>query len=980
MRPNTDGVSRERRARFESFEERLALSAQPVGDLLLDTQSEVPEPAYSEVTTAAFDVHQASGVAAARNDFGFTGQGQTVAVIDTGIAYDHQALGGGYGSNHRVVGGWDFTEENDANPYDDGPAGFHGTHVAGIIASQDDTYTGVAPEADLVALRVVNDYGASEFEWIENALRWVHDNRNSFENPITTVNLSLGTDWNADTLPDFAMFEDEFAMLEADGIFISVAAGNSFQAYNTPGLSYPAVSEHVVPVASHDEDGTLSDFSQRNQDVLVAPGGNITSSVPGHLFGMPGASNFYMSASGTSMAAPYVAGASVLMREAMEFAGYQNVTQDMIYDQLRDSADLVYDNATEAYYHRLNLEQALDNLLPDEYGSNDATAFALGTIGDSSSLSGLIGRLSDQDYFSFTAGVSGNVRISIDGSHDLAASWTFTGAASIEGDQLSFDVVAGQTYTFALGTTDGLGYYDLRLEMDTVDIEPLPLPPPPADAVNWGQIDFASFTGETVAGSSQYELTAIRDGVLTVEAHFDRSQGEVSFDLHDSQGRLLASSSATGNGQRLDLTVRAGDVLKLRVHGTHGDVDFRVSNLVSMEDGLVQVHGTDANDTIEFRAGANHRLSINDVVYQIDGSQFSQIRIDGQGGNDSIRLIGSTANDTATLEVGGAQLVSSVYKVIASNLEVIDLIGGGGNDQLKMYDSAGDDTLIAKPDSVVLQGKGFKNTATGFARTEVYASTGNDLAHMYDSAGSDRFYGRADSALMRGTGFYNYAEGFDGVTAYAIAGGHLDRAWLYDSIGSDRLVAYPEHVTLSGDGFSNRAQGFERVYAYARSGRDEAFMYDSAGNDRFYARSTYSVMRGSDFYNYARGFDAVTAYANAGGSRDLAYLYGTAGAEVVTVSGANTEMRGRGFSSSANGFESVRTYGRGGADEAVFHEIGANDSFLGRSNLVRYRSEGHESRLYDFDVVSAHAANGETATADLQAVAYLFNQYGKWKK
>ena len=51
-----------------------------------------------------------------------------ITLIDTGIAYDHLALGGGFGTSFRVVGGWDFAE-NDADPYDDAPAGFHGTHV-----------------------------------------------------------------------------------------------------------------------------------------------------------------------------------------------------------------------------------------------------------------------------------------------------------------------------------------------------------------------------------------------------------------------------------------------------------------------------------------------------------------------------------------------------------------------------------------------------------------------------------------------------------------------------------------------------------------------------------------------------------------------------------------------------------------------------------------------------------------------------------
>ena len=78
------------------------------------------------------------------HDLGFDGEGQTVVIIDSGIAYDHEALGNGFGVNSRVVGGWDFAE-NDADPYDDGPTGFHGTHVAGIVGSSDADHKGLAP-------------------------------------------------------------------------------------------------------------------------------------------------------------------------------------------------------------------------------------------------------------------------------------------------------------------------------------------------------------------------------------------------------------------------------------------------------------------------------------------------------------------------------------------------------------------------------------------------------------------------------------------------------------------------------------------------------------------------------------------------------------------------------------------------------------------------------------------------------------------
>src|SRR4029077_15431693 len=134
--------------------------------------------------------HGWTDVAAARDQYGLRGDHQTVAIIDSGIAYDPVALGGGLGKAYRVVGGWDFAE-NDADPYDDGPAGFHGTHVAGIVGSSDARYQGVAPGADLVALRVFDDQGNGNFAWIDSALQWVHQHHNDFANPITTVNLSI---------------------------------------------------------------------------------------------------------------------------------------------------------------------------------------------------------------------------------------------------------------------------------------------------------------------------------------------------------------------------------------------------------------------------------------------------------------------------------------------------------------------------------------------------------------------------------------------------------------------------------------------------------------------------------------------------------------------------------------------------------------------------------------------------------------------
>ena len=313
-----------------------------------------------EVVGHAYD--PAADLAYAHDILGLGGLGQTVAIIDSGIAYDHFALGGGWGASYRVVGGWDFAE-NDADPYDDGPVGFHGTHIAGIIGSSDETIRGLAPRVDLVALRVFDDAGHGDFDWIESALAWVHEHRNSFDSPITAVNLSIGGEWNAEEIPDWSELEDELSNLEADGILVAVAAGNDFADYGEAGLNYPAASPHVVPVASVGAGGQLSAFSQRHARVLAAPGESINSTVPDFLYGFDGVTDDFARVSGTSMATPYVAGASVLVREAFARAGRGNVSVREIYDHLYETADSIADPITGATYQRVDLRSALAAVL-----------------------------------------------------------------------------------------------------------------------------------------------------------------------------------------------------------------------------------------------------------------------------------------------------------------------------------------------------------------------------------------------------------------------------------------------------------------------------------------------------------------------------------------------------------------------------------------------------------------------------------------
>ncbi len=141
-------------------------------------------------------------------------------------------------------------------------------------------FQGLAPEADLVALRVFNDQGEANFDWIEDALQWVHDNRNRFENPITTVNLSIGALIPEQLVPQIrAQLADELSQLRNDGILVFAAAGNQFNANTPTQLTYPASSPDVIAVGSVSPEGTLSSFSQRADNIFAAPGQNVVSTV-----------------------------------------------------------------------------------------------------------------------------------------------------------------------------------------------------------------------------------------------------------------------------------------------------------------------------------------------------------------------------------------------------------------------------------------------------------------------------------------------------------------------------------------------------------------------------------------------------------------------------------------------------------------------------------------------------------------------------
>lgn len=888
---------------FEACETRLVLSAQALTEVLLETCSpqSSAEPFSAEPISAEpspveswsiepqiSEAHAATGLDNVAEQFGLTGAGQTVAIIDSGITWDHVALGQGYGPGYRVVGGWDFAEDDD-QPYDDGPSGFHGTHISGVIGSDYEGNLGVAPGVDLVSLRVFNDVGEGQLEWVENALRWVHENQHSFESPITTVNISIGTLWHGEDVPEWGTLEDELQQLYESGIVVTASAGNSFADNPTEGLSYPATSQYVLPVGSVDEDGLLSDFSQRGDRILAAPGSNITSSVPDHILGRDGQINDFSAASGTSMASPYVAGASVLVRQAMEMSGWTNVNAEVITDHLHATADSIFDSVTGKAYDRLNLENAIASLLPsDSVGDNFATGSAVSLVSDVQ-IETWLNSTTDRDLFVFTAMADGTLTLDPDSEWIRNLDWSLqtvseslppVTAASNSLDSRQFELIAGQQYGLSIQSTGEIG--PLRFAVDFVaetsdgDSGQGSLGGSGANGsvsvVDLGEVGYQQF--ETQAGA--YSVTAEHSGFMTLvwenseagrddTGRGDTARGDTARgDIELLNPQSFSTVDMFDGELRLDVEVVAGQRVDFVLPGSEADNGLlTIVNLVQHVGSQVAVSGTLGQDAFEVDLSSGVDIAIGGVHYSFDQANVEQLSLDGYGNRDTLSVVGSAGIDRVNLRPGDVSIENSQISIQADGIEVVTFESGGGTDRVYLYDSDADDVLRAYPRSAELVGASYEFEVIDVERIFIHATgAGNDVAYLYDSDGDDELSTRPQFTSLKGDSFFNYVRGFERVYAYANSGGY-DSAQLYDSELDDRFVTSGASASVVGPGFASYTRNFEEVKATASAGgTDVAMLYGADSDVQWRSGSDFVDFRQANWTREARGFESVETYVD----------------------------------------------------------------------------------------------------------------------
>ena len=340
------------------------------------TPTTTTSPATTSGFSTMYNIGAITGAHIAYRTFGATGRGVDVALIDTGVSPVPGLTSG------NVVNGPDlsFDSQNPDQTHLDGYG--HGTHMAGLIVGRDtrqsdparyvdsSRFTGMAPDARLVNIKVGAADGAVDVTQVVAALNWVAEHSQDDGLNIKVVSLSYGTDTRQSYVDD--PLAHALEAVYRKGITVVVAGGNDGS--DKPYLGMPAQDPFSLAVGGQDPHGTLDvkddsvpDFANRGDNKrnvdLVAPAVSVQSlRVPGSYadehFPEARVSGRLIKGSGTSQATAIVAGAAALFLQR-----YPTATPDQVKHALEVTAtNFSLGSSAAKGYGAINVGRALGKL------------------------------------------------------------------------------------------------------------------------------------------------------------------------------------------------------------------------------------------------------------------------------------------------------------------------------------------------------------------------------------------------------------------------------------------------------------------------------------------------------------------------------------------------------------------------------------------------------------------------------------------
>jgi hypothetical protein len=398
-------------------------------------------------------------------------------------------------------------------------------------------------------------------------------------------------------------------------------------------------------------------------------------------------------------------------------------------------------------------------------------------------------------------------------------------------------------------------------------------------ATDWGTIDSRMVNDQAFTGGERwFEVASSQAGTLTVEALFAHSQGNVNLAIFDASFQLLASSNSTSNNERVDIIApAAGTTYFIRVTGSNPNVDFRLTNLLSVNGTVVNVAGTASADSYLWVHAAKLWMNVNGAAYSFSPGAVTAVNVDGEGGGDAFEARLNGTDDDVVFRPGSVEIDNASYAIEAL-AETKMVNAGKGFDEAWFHDSPGNDSFVARPTTATMLGSGFSNTANGFDKTYAFADGGGfDIATLYDGGGNDVLRGNPNFAVYSGNGFFNWVSAFDEVYARHVNGG-FDRAEITGSTGDDTLEVTGSVRRFSGAGFKIVADRQDRVNIVGGGGDDVADFFSMRNNDEIYGRDNYAETSIAKLDSWISNFTHVRAHAQSGhrpiaNVRNVDYLF-----------------------------------------------------------------------------------------------------------
>ncbi len=262
------------------------------------------------------------------NGKNLTGKNYSICLIDSGVNYNHESLGGGGYPNAKVIGGWNFVH-NISDVYD---LNGHGTKMSGILAGNG-TVRGVAPDATLVEAVVLNETNWYVGSKAYAAMDWCYANRVQYN--IAAVSMSFGDsiENNLTTCPSY--FNAPLRNMNLAGMTLAAASGNEW--FNH-GIAYPSCSPYVIGVGSMDDgryfgtglNDTITNFTNIGfgMNFLLAPGRGI---------GTTDRDTGTSSCTGTSCSTPFVAAGGLLMNQYLTLKYNRTINNPKMFNLLNST-------------------------------------------------------------------------------------------------------------------------------------------------------------------------------------------------------------------------------------------------------------------------------------------------------------------------------------------------------------------------------------------------------------------------------------------------------------------------------------------------------------------------------------------------------------------------------------------------------------------------------------------------------------------